>query len=332
VRTGLRMSFEVIEIHIEEQKEFEGVGVFPLVLAPNAPTHTLNDVIHWIQQNKAHIEEKLLQHSVILFRGFAVDNAVAFDQITTAFGYEIRPYESGTAPRKHVVGNVYTANEAPAHIEILFHHEMAYILDWPKKVFFYGDVVAESRGETPILLSNEVYKRVLAKFPDLVEKLETTGIKYSRVTPAEDDEKSSLGRGWKSSYGATREEAEIKFKERDAEFEWLEGGDVRLTVANPIPPIQVDERTGKKVWFNNIVTAFYVHNDARNASGSTAFFADGTPLPRETVLEVINIMNEICVNHQWQHGDILLIDNRTALHGRRPFTGSRRVYATLTKN
>lgn len=67
---------------------------------------------------------------------------------------------------------------------------MSQVIHYPKKLFFYGDVVPESGGETPvsiwdlkcitliyliemkILLSNELYKRMLAKHPAFVEKLE----------------------------------------------------------------------------------------------------------------------------------------------------------------
>jgi len=323
----------VIEAHISEQKSFDEVGVFPFVLSPNNTSHILNDLLQWIQGNKAYLEEKLLHHGAILFRGFVIDNAADFDQVVTSFGYEVLPYVGGAAPRKHVVGNVYTANEAPAHIAIPFHHEMAQVVNWPKKLFFYGDVIPNSGGETPICVSNEVYKRMLAKHPDFVEKLETLGVKYIRVLPEENDETSALGRGWRSTFSATtKEEAELRCKELNIEYEWLEGGNLKTTSGSPLYPIQEDVRTGKKVWFNSIVAAFTGWNDARNVSEKAVHFGDGTPLPREKVLDIRDIMEEISVNHQWQHGDVLLVDNRTAMHARRTFTGDRLVYASLTKS
>jgi len=332
-QTQQEMSLEVKEIHIEEQKSFDEVGAFPLVLAPGSSIHTLNELLQWIPENKKWFEEKLLQHTAVLLRGFAVDTAKDFDDVVCAFGYENLPYVGGAAPRKHVTGNVYTANEAPADVSIPFHHEMAQIVNWPKKLYFYGDVIPDSGGETPICVSNEVYKRMLVKHRDFVEKLETLGVKYIRVLPEENDDTSPLGRGWKSTFSATtKEEAEKKCKELSIDFEWLEGDNLKTTSEHPLYPIQVDIRTGKKVWFNSIVAAYTGWNDSRNVSEKAVHFGDGSPLPRETVYDIRAIMEEICVNHKWQHGDVLLIDNRTAMHARRAFTGNRLIYASLTKS
>lgn len=44
-----------------------------------------------------------------------------------AFGGEPLEYVGGAAPRTHVVGDVFTANEAPPDKLIPFHHEMAQV-------------------------------------------------------------------------------------------------------------------------------------------------------------------------------------------------------------
>jgi len=267
-----------------------------------------------------------------LFRGFPTGDAQAFSDFVEAFGFENLPYVGGAAPRKKVVGDVFTANEAPPEANIPFHHEMPQVKNWPKKLFFYGDVAPESGGETPVLLSNEVYKRMVEKHKDFVDQLEQKGVKYTRILPEENDESSPQGRGWKATYCVnTKEEVEKKLKECDMDFEWLPNGELKTTSAKPLDAIQTDARSGKRVWFNSIVAVYTGWNDKRHVGEQCVHFGDGTPLPRECVLACRDIMDEICVNHKWEHGDVLMIDNRIALHARRPYVGQRKIYAYLTQ-
>jgi len=328
------------EIQINEQKQFEGVGAFPYVFGATIEevdgadkSASSAEAVEWVKNNKAHIEGILLRHGVILFRGFPVHDATAFDQFVKAFGYENLPYIGGAAPRTQVVGNVYTANESPPDSDIPFHHEMAQAAVYPKKLFFYGDVIAETGGETPICLSHQVYKRMAQQFPEFTEKLERLGVKYTRIMPEETDPSSAQGRGWKDTYALTTKPEVEKFLidgDRN-DFEWLPNGDLKVVSKRPISPVQVDIRTGLKVWFNSIVAVYIGWNDSRHVGPKCVTFGDGTPLDHDGVIGCYNILNEICVNHKWQHGDVIMIDNRIALHARRPFTGPRKIYASLTK-
>ena len=46
--------------------------------------------------------------------------------------------------------------------------------------------------------------------------------------------------------------------------------------------------------------------------------------------EIINILDEITIPVPWEVGDILMVDNMTALHGRLPFTGDRKILASMS--
>lgn len=326
-------SLRVKEINIHEQKHFEGVGSFPFVFGIEGEATNIAQAVDWVKANKSFIESTLLQHGAILFRGFPTNDAAAFSEFVEAFGYENLPYIGGAAPRNRVVGNVFTANEAPPEADIPFHHEMAQTRNWPKKLFFYGDVAPESGGETPILLSNEVYKRMVEKHSEFVEKLESTGgIFYTRILPEESDTTSPQGRGWKATYNVDNKvDLERVLKERDLTFEWLPNGEVKTRNAKPHPAVQIDVRTGKKVWFNSIVAIYTGWNDSRHVGEKCVHFGDGTSLDKSTVYSCRDIMDELCVNHKWEHGDVIMIDNRITLHARRPFVGQRKVYAYLTQ-
>ncbi|WP_030456258.1 TauD/TfdA family dioxygenase [Herbidospora cretacea] len=59
-------------------------------------------------------------------------------------------------------------------------------------------------------------------------------------------------------------------------------------------------------------------------------YADGTPIPAEHVIQARDRGLEHAVDVDWRTGDMLLIDNVLVGHGRRPFTGSRRVLVAMS--
>eukprot|EP00026_Physarum_polycephalum_P017488 Phypoly_transcript_18730.p1 GENE.Phypoly_transcript_18730~~Phypoly_transcript_18730.p1 ORF type:complete len:240 (+),score=43.37 Phypoly_transcript_18730:92-721(+) len=209
---------------------------------------------------------------------------------------------------------------------------MAQVPNWPKKLFFYCQTPPASGGETPLVVSNEVYKRALAKYPEFVENLEKLGSIYIRVMSPEQDSSSPIGRSWKDTFGTSdKTEAEKKCDELNLKYEWI-GENMKTTNKIPIPPIQEDARTGKKVWFNSIVAAYTQWNDSRNKGETAVAYGNGEFFDPKHVLGVRDIMNEIAVCFKWQQGDVVLVDNRQCLHARRPFTPPRDIYAWLTKS
>jgi alpha-ketoglutarate-dependent taurine dioxygenase len=60
-----------------------------------------------------------------------------------------------------------------------------------------------------------------------------------------------------------------------------------------------------------------------------ARFGDGGELPRSDLDQVRAAFRAHRIAFPWQRGDVLLLDNMQAAHGRRPFTGKRQVVAAL---
>jgi alpha-ketoglutarate-dependent taurine dioxygenase len=47
------------------------------------------------------------------------------------------------------------------------------------------------------------------------------------------------------------------------------------------------------------------------------------------VQEAVRAMDELAVAFRWQKGDVILIDNHTVMHARKPITGKRVITASL---
>ncbi|XP_047962096.1 clavaminate synthase-like protein At3g21360 [Salvia hispanica] len=308
------------------QRKFTG-ETFPAVLSPAMPARALPAAV---KEEKSSLESLLQRHGAILFRGFdSTATAADFNDVVEAFSYEELPYVGGPAPRTGVVGRVFTANDAPPHRKIHFHHEMAHLPLYPRKLFFFCEEEAASGGKTPILLSHIVYVRMKEKYPDFVEKIEELGLMYTRFLEGEDDTSSALGRGWKSMFRTTNKiVAQQRAAKLIAKLEWTENG-VKMTVG-PVPGIKGDETRPHRIWFNSMVAAYTAEGGDRNDPKKTGVsFGDGEPLPENIILDCMKIMEEESIDIPWQKGDILLIDNLAVLHSRKPFTPPRRILAAL---
>lgn len=59
-------------------------------------------------------------------------------------------------------------------------------------------------------------------------------------------------------------------------------------------------------------------------------FADGSPIPADYIRHIQETGLALAVDVDWAPGDLLLIDNMLVGHGRRPFTGPRRVLVAMS--
>lgn len=318
-------------VRLPEQKQF-GDLVFPLVLSPPAGGFAdVKSVEAWARANNSALKEAALRHGTVLLRGFPVETAEDFNTVIQAFGLEEFPYVGGAAPRTVVTGSVFTANESPADQLIPWHHELAQSKNHPGMLIFFGYKPATKGGETPICPSHLAYDRIKAELPQFVAQLESKGVRYVRVMPAEDDKSSAIGRGWQSTFLThDRAEAEKLGKELGMDLEWLPNGSLK-TISPVLPPSKPDPRTGKIAWFNSIVAAFTGWKDTRNDPTKAVVFGDGQPLDPEDVGRCLEIMNGLSVSIPWEKGDMLMVDNYVALHSRNSFEGERLIYASLWK-
>ena len=66
-----------------------------------------------------------------------------------------------------------------------------------------------------------------------------------------------------------------------------------------------------------------------DALPSNAAYGDGTPITTEELDEVRRAYRATEVVNPWQQGDLLILDNILAAHGRKPFEGPRRVLVAM---
>jgi hypothetical protein len=100
----------------------------PLVLTPATEEHKDHEaLVAALRASREWLEGKVIASSAVLLRGFDVRDAVEFDAVVEALGWPDIRY-IGSAPRTHVHGRVWTANEGPLEQQfVYFHHEMVLV-------------------------------------------------------------------------------------------------------------------------------------------------------------------------------------------------------------
>ncbi len=319
-------------INIDGQQSHTGEA-FPNCLECPEKDVTLDEVCGWFAQSRIELQSALDKHGAILFRGFPVKTDLDFDLLIQSLDVPNFRYKDSlsNAVRVNRTDRVFTANEAPPDVTIYMHHEMAQTPVFPSSLFFFCEKAAEKGGATPLCRSDILLEHLERQFPKFVDDCRSKGLRYTNVMPPSDDASSGMGRSWRSTLNSeTKGEAESKLQKLRYEWEWIEGECLRVTT--PVLPAVRQLSSGRSAFFNQLIAAFKGWKDSRNDPTKAIRFGDGSPLDREAVLASADIADELAFDVPWQNGDVAWVDNFSTMHGRRAFSGTRKVLASLVAN
>ncbi|MDJ0853533.1 MAG: TauD/TfdA family dioxygenase [Myxococcota bacterium] len=283
----------------------------------------------WVAAERETLDAELRRHGALLFRGFPLASDRDFDALIRAFDYpNFRYAESlSNAVRVNRTERVFTANEAPPSVTITLHHEMAQTPVYPSRLFFFCEKPAEQGGATSLCRSDRLFEALEKRCPGFAADCEKHGLLYSLVMPPEDDPESGVGRSWRSTFGvAERAEAEARMRRLGYTWEWLPDDCLRTTT--PVLPAVRELGPGRKSFFNQLIAA-RAWQDRRNEPARAVTLGDGRPLDPEAWALVGELADGLAVDLDWQQGDVALVDNLVVMHGRRRFSGTRAVLASL---
>ena len=283
------------------------------------------DISQWMQHNRNWVENLLLQHGALLFRGFQVKTAGDFQQFAevTVDG-KLLKYIDRTSPRTAVGNKIYTSTIYPANYQILLHNELTYALKYPRKVYFCCLKVAETGGETPIADSRQVYQRI---DPEIRDRFKAK--KWMLVRNYND----GLGLPWQEVF-QTEDTAKVEAYclENSIEFSWKENS--RLQTRQVREAIHYHHQTNEPIWFNH--AAFFHHTNTnlfsefnKDELPYNTYYGDGSEIEPDVIAHINQAYEEEKVIFPWQEGDILMLDNLSVAHGRQPYTGERRVLLAM---
>jgi len=302
----------------------------PLVVRPAVKGLSL---VKWAVANTLFIESYLKRNGAILFRDFDLLAVEEFEQLIEGVSGHLLDYSYRSTPRTVVSGKIYSSTEYPAHQSIPLHNENSYALSWPMKIWFYAVQVAEKGGETPIADSRKIYKAIPDEIRDCFVR---QGLMYAR------NYGTGLDLPWQDVFQTSqRVVVENYCRESGMEFEWI--GDDQLRTRQVCQVVKRHPATRSMVWFNQahlfhisrlpaevrdwLLTSFGEDNLPRNV-----YFADGSPIDPAMIYEISRACEAQSVVFPWNAGDVLLLDNMLAAHGRNPFTGRRKVVVGMAES
>lgn len=298
---------------------------FPTIILNDGSVQTLADAEAWVNENKGAIKKELANTGAVLFRGFPITDAQSYDGFFSAFGYDNFTYKESlsNAVRINHTERVFTANEAPQNVEIYLHNEMAQTPFYPNIISLFCESAAQEGGETILCRSDLIYQKLHSKEPELTEKLERAGVKYTTLMPVSDDPETGQGRSWKGTLSVTSvSEAEKKLESLGYVWQWMDDGSLKAQTA-ALPAIRsLDD--GRKVFFNQIIAAFSGWKGVKENPSSALCFGDNTGFSKDFLNTIVDIAKQHSYNVSWQDGDVAVVDNNLAMHGRLPFSGDRK--------
>jgi alpha-ketoglutarate-dependent taurine dioxygenase len=274
--------------------------------------------------------EMLVAAKAIVFRGFGL-TAGDLDDVMDLLLSNRLAYVHGNSPRTKVGDNVYTSTEYPAAYTISMHNEMSYSARWPGRLLFFCDRAPETGGATPVVDG----AAWLAALGDDIGAAFAGGVTYTQNLHGG----KGFGRSWQDTFETTdRSTVDGFLAAVGADWRWHAGG---LRVSHTRPATVRHPVTGAEVWFNQADQwhlAGLADETARallqimteDDLPQNVTFADGSPIPADHIRRIQECGLSTAVDVDWGRGDLLVIDNVLVGHGRRPYTGDRRILVAMS--
>jgi hypothetical protein len=302
--------------------------LFPEIIS--APDSAL-DLATYLDSCRESIDQMLCDAGAVLLRGFAVRTPADFQTAVRSSAKTLLSYNYRSTPRTEEISGVYTSTEYPPAEEIPLHNENSYAQAWPMRIWFFCQQPAMAGGATPIADSREVASKL---DPLLVQRFADLGVMYVR------NYRKGMDLPWQEVF-QTGEKADVErfCQQAGITCEWR-GEELRTRQV--CQGVATHPRTGAVVWFNqaHLFHPTALDDEVREVMLGLfgleglpryACYGDGSPIADEDLAAIRDAYQAGMVDVDWEQGDVLMLDNMLAAHGRRPFTPPRRVLVAMTE-
>lgn len=331
---------------IEFERGFMSEGklpfVYQIIRGRNAE---LPAVVDWFREQEPALRGACDRFAAVLVRGFAaLDSAQAFSAVLGGIGRELMDYVGGSAPRSVVYGRVFNATALPSEFSLPLHQEMAYQEYRPDSLALFCHRAPVDGGETTLADARLVTSRIDAR---VLERCEPR-LEVIRALPRE--RFANRTRPWMDVFGTSdHAEAERIASDKGWKIRWCP--DDTMQLHQSMPTFRNHPRTGVRVWANQLhyhtpegMVQWSLHDgrmdDVQYYRGLMSdapekldhvLHADGTPVSSEEAEHIWDVLSRSEVAHRWEQGDVLILDNVLAMHGRRAFRGERSILVGMMR-
>jgi len=316
----------------------------PLVIEPKN-NMKLEEFTDLLKTHREFFKNSLLKYGGLLFRNFPIHSENNFSTLikTLNLGHFIN-YIGGDSPRNKIIDGIYTSTEAPPSVKIPLHNELSFVDNYPKHIYFYCNIPPVEKGETIIGDARKIYRDIDRTVRD---RFVNKGLKYVSNYFYKNDFMRFIAKNAHKSWTDVFETHDKKEVERlckinNFDMQWTKNDWIRLSQTRPA--IIKHPITSDNIWFNQ--AHLYDFNpkflgwwkylgtklvySRKHTRLHEVFFADGTNIPRNDLYHVMDTLDENTIAFPWKRGDVMVLDNVLAMHGRATFSGKRRILTAMT--
>jgi alpha-ketoglutarate-dependent taurine dioxygenase len=248
----------------------------------------------------------LTREAAVLFRGFGADLAAMH-----ALGERL-PMRFGVHPnlkREVVSADASTLLVDPDFTEIAPHQELGYLPATPDYLWFLCLHPPAKGGETTIIDGARVFA---ALSPRMRSRFEQLRLRFKGRFPKP---------AWSRLFGvADRAELETALTPHGDVLSWQLTDDETLEYEYLVSAIE-KAADGTPAFVNSLLVS------GPHRGAPPCDFEDGSALESADRLELLMAVEKLSVLVRWQSGDLVVLDNRRMMHGRRAFKDPARKIA-----
>ncbi len=288
-----------------------------------------DDAGRWAAEHREALRAAVVEHGSLLIRGLGLRDPAGTEAVFRRLA-SLTTEKEAFAPRRRYSDGVYSSSKWPPNQPMCMHHELSYALEFPSLMLFACLVAPTGGGATPVADSPTVLEALPA---ELIARFERVGWLLIRNYNEE------IGASIAEAFGTDDRRAVESYCRANAiKFEWQPNGALRTWQRRSA--VVRHPRTGQRCWFNQIaflnewtmdpeVREYLVDTYGEDGLPFNTRFGNGEPIGADIVRVINEVYDANTARERWQAGDLMLVDNVRAAHGREPFEGSREVLVAM---
>jgi alpha-ketoglutarate-dependent taurine dioxygenase len=310
---------------IELEREPGRPGIVHYKDAPD-----IRHAVAWLRGADTTLRSWLHSYGSIHVRGLPIRSVDDFALARSALLAKRTGYREKATPRSDYGNDVFSSTDLPPAQAIRQHNENSYTLTFPGILLFCCLQAPADGGATPVTDCREVL-RLLP--PELVIRFRRHGWRLSRTF----GEHISLD--WRTSFGTDSPQEVARYcAANQIDVRWGDDGTLHTTQTRSA--IVRHPLTGEDVWFNHVafwnewaldpdIREVLVSEFGRDSLPFNTAVGNGESLTAAEVAAIDQAYAGATVRESWQLGDLLIVDNILAAHGREPFRGDRKIVVAM---